>query len=58
MWDGKGKIAEAWGIQYYPAIYVIDHKGVIRFKDLREKKLDEAVDKLLSEVPADAKKPS
>jgi hypothetical protein len=32
---------------------VLDHKGVIRFKDLREKPLDEAVDQLLAELAAE-----
>ena len=55
FWDGEGEIQKQWGIQYYPTIFVIDHKGVIRYKDVREKALDEAVDQLLSEVPAEAK---
>jgi hypothetical protein len=35
-----------------PALYLIDAKGVIRYKDLEGKKLDEAVDRLVTEVTA------
>jgi len=45
----EGGIADKWNVQYFPTIYVIDAKGVIRFKDLRGKDLDEAVEKLLKE---------
>src|SRR2546423_1360004 len=33
----------------YPTIYVIDAKGIIRYKDIREKLLSDAVDVLLKE---------
>ena len=50
-WNGsKGGIIEDWDVAYYPTIYVIDAKGVIRFKDLRGEKLEEAVEKLLKEA--------
>lgn len=49
-WNGQsGGILEDWDVQYFPTIYVIDAKGVIRFKDVRGKKLEEAVEKLLAE---------
>ena len=47
----SGPIATAWGVTYWPTIYVIDAKGVIRYKDVREKALDQAVDKLIKETP-------
>jgi thiol-disulfide isomerase/thioredoxin len=54
--DGRqGPIGEKWHIQAIPAIYVLDAKGVIRYKDVREKKLDEAVDFLLKEMGATVK---
>ena len=34
----------------WPTIYVVDHKGVIRYKNVREEKMDEAVDALLAEM--------
>ena len=52
-WDGgstSGPIATKWNVSGWPTIYVLDHKGVIRFKNVREKQLDEAVDQLLKEM--------
>jgi hypothetical protein len=52
-WDGgdtSGPIATQWNVRSWPTIYVLDHKGVIRFKGPREQQLDEAVDQLLSEL--------
>jgi thiol-disulfide isomerase/thioredoxin len=50
-WNGlEGGILEDWDVQGYPTIYVLDAKGVIRYKDLRGEKLEEAVHKLLKEV--------
>jgi len=55
-WNGAtGGIVEAWDVEYYPTIYVLDHKGVIRYKDVREKEMDEAVDTLLKEMDKDKK---
>lgn len=53
FWDGgstRGPIAKRWNVQGWPTIYVLDAQGVIRFKDVREKELDEAVDALLREL--------
>ena len=52
-WDGgstSGPIAKAWNVEGWPTIYVLDHKGVIRYRDVREKELDKAVDELLAEM--------
>lgn len=52
-WDGgstSGPIASKWNVRGWPTIYVLDAEGVIRYRDVREKKLDEAVDKLLQEI--------
>lgn len=50
-WNGaKGGIIKAWNVQFYPTIYVLDAKGVIRYKHIRNKELEEAVEKLLAEV--------
>ena len=58
FFDGgtDGPIAKKWNVQGWPTIYVIDHKGVIRFKDKREKALDEAVDALLAEMGPESRK--
>ena len=45
----SGPIATKWNISGWPTIYVIDQKGIIRVKNVREKQLDEWVDKLLAE---------
>jgi peroxiredoxin len=52
-WDGgstSGPIASKWNVTGWPTIYVLDAKGIIRYRDVRDKKLDEAVDKLLEEM--------
>jgi thiol-disulfide isomerase/thioredoxin len=50
-WNGaQGGILDDWDVQYFPTIYVLDAKGVIRFKDVRGKKLEEAVNQLLMEA--------
>ena len=55
-WDGgntSGPIASQWNVHGWPTIYVLDHKGVIRFKGPREEALDKAVDELLAEMAAE-----
>jgi peroxiredoxin len=57
-WDGggtDGPIAKAWNVKGWPTIYVLDPKGVIRHRDLRDKELDDAIDTLLNEVEAASK---
>lgn len=52
-WDGgntDGPIAKAWNVKGWPTIYVIDAKGVIRYRDVRDKELDEAIEGLLKEI--------
>ena len=49
----RGPICSAWKINSFPTIYVLDHKGVIRFKNVREGALDKAVDQLLAEMAKD-----
>ena len=54
-WDGgttDGPIAKQWNVRGWPTIYVLDAKGVIRFRDTREGALDNAVDSLLKELSA------
>ncbi len=59
-WDGgstSGPIASKWNVTGWPTIYVLDAKGVIRSLDVRGKKLDEAVDKLLREIEGERAAP-
>ena len=49
----SGPIATRWNVQGWPTIYVLDAKGVIRFKkgeDTRGEALGRSVDKLLEEM--------
>lgn len=54
FWNGpegtQGPISAKWNVRSWPTIYVIDHKGVIRFKNVRGEKMDEAVEQLLEEM--------
>jgi hypothetical protein len=51
FFDGReGPIGKEWNIRFLPTIYVIDHKGVIRYKGVRDKEMDKAVDTLLKDV--------
>ena len=45
-----GPIATAWNVSGWPTLYVLDHKGVIRFKEVRGEAMDKAVDTLLAEL--------
>ncbi|MFT5735216.1 MAG: hypothetical protein ACJAZN_003313 [Planctomycetota bacterium] len=45
-----GPIASQWGVSGWPTIYVLDHEGKIRFKNVRGEKMDHAVETLLAEL--------
>ena len=45
-----GPIASTWNVSGWPTIYVLDHKGVIRYKNVRGEPMDKAVDALLKEM--------
>jgi len=51
-WEGRKEtgILQDWNVRFFPTIYVLDAKGVIRYKNVRGKKLDEVVEKLLAEM--------
>jgi peroxiredoxin len=48
--DSPDRISRAWNVRGWPDIYVLDDKGVIRFKEVRGSELDEAVEEVLKEV--------
>jgi peroxiredoxin len=52
VYDGQanGPIQTAWNIQEYPTIYVIDHKGINRYKNVTGAALKDAVYVLLKEL--------
>ena len=48
--DGRdGPISKNWNVHGWPNVWVLDRRGVIRYRDVRWRELDEAVDKLLRE---------
>ena len=47
--DTSGPIATAWNVRGWPTIYVLDAKGVIRFKNVRGDAMEKAVEELLAE---------
>jgi hypothetical protein len=54
FWNGPegtgGPISAQWNVTGWPTIYILDHKGVIRFKGPRGEAMDKAVDQLLDEM--------
>jgi peroxiredoxin len=50
--DGSkaGPLATKWNVHSWPTIYVLDAKGTIRYKGVREAAMDKAVDTLLAEL--------
>jgi hypothetical protein len=55
FWNGgstSGPISTQWNVRGWPTIYVLDHKGVIRFKNTRGHAMDEAIATLLAEMEA------
>jgi thiol-disulfide isomerase/thioredoxin len=50
-WDGpEAPLIKQWNIRYFPTIYVIDARGVIRHKNIRGDELEKAVEKLVAEA--------
>ena len=50
-WEGAdAAVVKQWNIRFFPTIYVIDAKGVIRYKHIRGDELERAVDKLVAEA--------
>ncbi len=55
FWNGggtDGPISRAWEVRGWPSIWVIDHKGIVRFRNVRGDDMDRAVDQLLEELAA------
>jgi thiol-disulfide isomerase/thioredoxin len=51
MWSGAvGSFIDEYQIGSYPTIFVIDAKGIIRFKHVRNEQMDHAVEMLLKEM--------
>jgi hypothetical protein len=57
---GAGPIATKWNLSATPSFYVIDHKGVIRYKwagPPGEEVIEAALDKLIKAAEESGKKP-
>ena len=57
--DGLGKISTAWNLQGTPTLFVLDHKGVIRYRQIGipdKKAIDEVLNKLIKEAEGNDKK--
>ena len=56
FWNGtegsKGPIAKAWNVNGWPTIYILDAKGIIRFKGAAAFDLNGCVDALMKEMTA------
>ena len=45
----EGPLAKQFNVSGWPTIYILDKKGVIRYRDLRDQAMEDAVNKLLAE---------
>ena len=55
FWNGggtQGPISSAWNVRGWPTIYVIDHEGVIRAKNVRGPVLDKWITELVAKTEA------
>jgi hypothetical protein len=52
----SGPIATRWNVRGWPTIYILDAQGVIRYRDLRGKEMEQAVMSLLGELNAGAQR--
>lgn len=59
IWKTSGyhdDICKNWGVSRWPAVFVIDMIGVVRYANVRAEELDAAVETLLAELDASAKR--
>ncbi|MCC7291234.1 MAG: TlpA family protein disulfide reductase [Phycisphaerales bacterium] len=46
-------ISKSWNVMAYPTLYILDHEGVIRHRDLHgPEEVTKAVEELLAKVPS------
>ena len=50
----KNLIARAWEVTGWPTLFVLDHEGIVRYKNLRGEQLEKAIEELIAKVPAGA----
>ena len=59
FWDGgstNGPIASRWGVEGWPTVYVVDHKGMIVQGAGLGKALEKRIEALVKKAEADARK--
>jgi len=57
--DGPGgSICQQYRVQSYPTVYVLDHEGIIRYRDVRGEEMEQAVNELLAKVPGHSSPPA
>jgi thiol-disulfide isomerase/thioredoxin len=50
-WEGpEAPLVKQWNVRFFPTIYVVDARGVIRHKNIRGEELEKAVEKLVAEA--------
>jgi hypothetical protein len=49
-WNGSGTITGLYGVHSFPATFVLDANGVVRFRNLRGQELEQAAGKLVAEL--------
>ena len=57
IWGGspaQNRIAGAWEVSGWPTLFILDHEGVVRYKNLRGQDLEKAIEELIAKVPAKA----
>ena len=57
-WDGgqEGPITTQWRVESFPTVFVLDARGVVRFKNVRGEALEKAVNDLIREAESAASK--
>lgn len=57
FWNGpkgtRGPISKQWNVEGWPTVYLIDEKGVIRFKEVLGADIDRGIETLMSEMGHD-----
>ncbi len=48
--EGEHKIHRQWGVKFFPAVFVIDAEGILRYSYVSELNLDNIVDSLVLEA--------
>jgi Redoxin len=52
IYDGADNTSKQWNIKGFPAVFIIDAKGIIRYRHLRGEALDGVVEQLVREAKA------